>query len=139
MFDIRGFHLAFQILSLSGGGFLGLYTAAVLAELEERSGKRLSESFDLIAGTSIGGIIALGIAAGRSASEIRDAFIQYGPRIFPHAPPISKVAWLARFVRNLPAPLYKANVLRETIEHMVGTDTRICATSFVRSSSLRST
>jgi len=84
--------VAFQILSLSGGGFLGLYTAAVLAELEERSGKPLNQCFDLIAGTSIGGIIALGLAAGRSASDIRDAFIEHGPRIFPRAQPKTKTA-----------------------------------------------
>lgn len=122
--------MAFQILSLSGGGFLGLYTAAVLAELEERSGKRLSECFDLFAGTSIGGIIALGLAAGRSASDIRDAFIERGQRIFPHAPPTSRVAWLGRFAKNALAPLYKADALRETIEHIVGTDT--CMSDLVR-------
>ena len=51
--------MTFQILSLSGGGFMGLYTACVLAELEEQIGKPIAGCFDLIAGTSIGGIIAL--------------------------------------------------------------------------------
>lgn len=115
--------MPFQILSLSGGGFLGLYTAAVLAELEERSGKRLNACFDLFTGTSIGGIIALGLAAGRSASEIRDAFIEHGPQIFPNHPPKSKSAWLKRFACNVPAPLYKSGPLRETIEHIVGAGT----------------
>lgn len=122
--------LAFQILSLSGGGFLGLYSAAVLAELEERSGKLLTECFDLFAGTSIGGIIALGLAAGKSASEIRDTFVECGPRIFPNAPPSTKAAWLRRFAANVPAPLYKATALRETIEHIVGADT--CMSDLVR-------
>lgn len=117
--------LNFQILSLSGGGFLGLYTAAVLAELEERSGKRLNECFDLFAGTSIGGIIALGLAAGRSASEIRDSFVERGPKIFPHAPPSNGVARFWRLVRNIPAPLYRVTALRETIEDIVGAETRI--------------
>lgn len=115
--------MAFQILSLSGGGFLGLYTAAVLAELEERSGRRLNECFDLFAGTSIGGIVALGLAAGRSAVEIRDAFITNGPRIFPDRPPKSKVEWFGRFLRNVPAPLYKPRELSATIEQIVGADT----------------
>jgi uncharacterized protein len=115
--------MAFQILSMSGGGFLGLYTAAVLAELEERSGKRLNKCFDLFAGTSIGGIVALGLAAGRSASDIRDAFIEHGPRIFPQRPPNSKAGWIRRFARNVPAPLYKPGPLRETIEQIVGADT----------------
>jgi patatin-like phospholipase/acyl hydrolase len=51
-----------QILSLSGGGYLGLYTAAVLTAIEERIKARIATRFDLIAGTSVGGIIALGIA-----------------------------------------------------------------------------
>lgn len=122
--------MSFQILSLSGGGFLGLYTAAVLAELEERSGRRLSECFDLFAGTSIGGIIALGLSAGRSAVEIRDAFVERGPKIFPHAPPSTKAAWIRRFARNMPAPLYKVAALRETVEQIVGADT--CMSDLLR-------
>lgn len=122
--------MTFQILSLSGGGFLGLYTVALLAELEERSGRRLTESFDLFAGTSIGGIVALGLAAGRSATEIRDAFIEHGPRIFPNRPPKSRAAWLARLIRNVPAPLYRPGPLRETIEHIVGADT--CMSDLLR-------
>lgn len=117
--------MAFQILSLSGGGFLGLYTAAVLAELEQRSGRQLNECFDLFAGTSIGGIVALGLAAGRPASEIRDAFIEHGPRIFPNQPPKSKAAWFGRVIRNLPAPLYRPRPLRETIEQIVGAETQM--------------
>ena len=130
MFDNKGSGVAFQVLSLSGGGFLGLYTAAVLAELEERSGKRLIDCFDLFAGTSIGGIIALGLAAGRSATEIRDDFIEHGPRIFPTRPPESKAAWFGRFLRNIPAPLYQADPLRQTIEHIVGADT--CMSDLIR-------
>lgn len=117
--------MAFQILSLSGGGFLGLYTATVLAELEERSGKPLNQCFDLIAGTSIGGIIALGLSAGRPASDIRDAFIEHGPRIFPGAQPKTKTAWLLRFARNVPKPLYGAAPLHDTVEQIVGRDTRM--------------
>lgn len=115
--------MTFQILSLSGGGFLGLYSAALLAELEERSGKRLNDCFDLIAGTSIGGIVALGLAAGRPATAIRDAFIEHGPRIFPNLPPKSKAAWFGRFMRNVSAPLYRPGPLRQTIEYIVGADT----------------
>lgn len=61
--------MRFQVLSLSGGGYLGLYTAAVLAELEAQTGRRVVDMFDLLAGTSIGGIVALGLAAGVSAAS----------------------------------------------------------------------
>ena len=43
-----------RVLSLAGGGFLGLYTAVVLEALEARSGEPLARRFDLLAGTSIG-------------------------------------------------------------------------------------
>jgi predicted acylesterase/phospholipase RssA len=122
--------MRFQLLSLSGGGFLGLYTAAVLAELEERSGRRMNECFDLFAGTSIGGIVALGLAAGRSAADIRDAFIRHGPRVFPHPPPKSRAGWFGRLLRNVPAPLYRPDPLRETIEDIVGADT--CMSDLLR-------
>jgi predicted acylesterase/phospholipase RssA len=72
----------FQILSLSGGGYRGLFTAVVLEECERRSGRPLRESFDLIAGTSIGGIIACGLAAGIPAATIRREFESRGAAIF---------------------------------------------------------
>ena len=72
----------FKILSLDGGGFKGLYTAKVLSEIEKRYGK-INENFDLICGTSTGGIIALGLGLDRSADEIVNYYIQHGPKIFP--------------------------------------------------------
>ncbi len=61
----------FRILALDGGGVKGAYAASVLATLEEMTCRSCRESFDLIAGTSTGGIIALGLGLGLSASEIR--------------------------------------------------------------------
>ncbi|MFB9980178.1 CBASS cGAMP-activated phospholipase [Mesorhizobium kowhaii] len=72
----------FQILSLSGGGYRGLFTAVILEKLEQQAGRPLRECFDLIAGTSIGGILACGIAAGIPASQMRDAFERLGSGIF---------------------------------------------------------
>ncbi len=46
--------VTFQILSLSGGGFFGLYSISVLAELERQVGAPIASRFDLLAGTSIG-------------------------------------------------------------------------------------
>ena len=54
----------FQILSLDGGGIKGLFSAAVLAAVEEDLGINVVDHFDLIAGTSNGGIIALGLGLG---------------------------------------------------------------------------
>ena len=49
------------VLALDGGGIRGVIPAMVLAEIEQRCNKRIGELFDLIAGTSTGGILALGL------------------------------------------------------------------------------
>ena len=50
-----------KVLSIDGGGIRGIIPAMVLAEIERRTGKTTSELFDLVAGTSTGGILALGL------------------------------------------------------------------------------
>ena len=64
----------FRILTVDGGGIRGIFPAAFLAGLEERylGGASVAKYFDLIAGTSTGGIIALGLASGLRAAELRD-------------------------------------------------------------------
>jgi hypothetical protein len=64
---------AFRILALSGGGYLGLYSAAVLAALEEQAGEPIGRRSDLIAGTSVGGITAMagGFGAGHRHRDAR--------------------------------------------------------------------
>src|SRR5437868_2538951 len=57
-------------LSLSGGGVRGVFTAYVLADLEELLGVNMSEQFDVVVGTSVGGLIALGLACGLKAKTI---------------------------------------------------------------------
>ena len=64
----------YWILALSGGGARGLFTAAVLQQLEKAIGAPVASRFDLIAGTSIGGILALGIAKGIPTGELRALF-----------------------------------------------------------------
>ena len=54
-----------RILSLDGGGIRGLVTLCILQEIERRMGKRITEIFDWIVGTSTGGIIALGLCYGK--------------------------------------------------------------------------
>ena len=118
--------MAFQILALSGGGFLGLYSAAVLAEVEKVSARPVAESFDLLAGTSIGGIIALGLAAGKSAAEIQCAFEQHGQKIFSkRPPPTTSLGSFRDLLRATFSSKYKAEALRETVAAIVGPDTRI--------------
>ncbi|MFI7691624.1 CBASS cGAMP-activated phospholipase [Nonomuraea sp. NPDC049655] len=72
----------FQILSLDGGGLRGMFSAAVLARLEEDLDVHIVDHFDLIAGTSTGGIIALGLGLGLSPRQVLEFYTQHGPRIF---------------------------------------------------------
>lgn len=73
----------FQILALDGGGIKGLFSAAVLAHIERDFSTKITQHFDLITGTSTGGIIALGLGNGLSPKEIVDFYINEGPKIFP--------------------------------------------------------
>ena len=75
----------FRILAIDGGGIKGIFPAAFLAGLEKRflGGSSIARYFDLIAGTSTGGIIALGLGAGLTAAELRDLYINRGREIFP--------------------------------------------------------
>ena len=78
-----------RILSIDGGGIRGLIPALVLAELERQTGRAVADCFDLIAGTSTGGILALGLAKpgpdGRPhyrAQDLANLYLREGARIF---------------------------------------------------------
>ena len=72
----------FQILSLDGGGIKGIFTAAMLAAIEEDLEIKVTDHFDLIAGTSTGGIVALGLGLGLRPKEIVEFYLKEGPQIF---------------------------------------------------------
>ena len=72
---------SFRILSLDGGGIRGLFTATLLGRLLARRPK-LVASADLIAGTSTGGILALGLAAGLEPSQLARLYSEQGAKIF---------------------------------------------------------
>jgi uncharacterized protein len=73
-----------RVLAIDGGGIRGLIPALVLAELERRSGRRVFELFDLIAGTSTGGILACALCAPDPlpAEEVAAIYEEEGPAIF---------------------------------------------------------
>ena len=73
----------FQILSLDGGGIKGLFSAAVLSAIEDDLNINVIDHFDLITGTSTGGIIALGLSIGMRPREIVEFYLSKGPQIFP--------------------------------------------------------
>jgi len=73
----------FQILSLDGGGLKGVFTASLLSFIERTLQIKIADHFDLIAGTSTGGIIALALGAGFTPEEILTFYLSEGPKIFP--------------------------------------------------------
>jgi uncharacterized protein len=79
-----------KILSIDGGGIRGIIPALVLAELEKTIGKPTSEIFDLIAGTSTGGILGLGLSKDNgqgnpqyAAKDLVNLYEKEGKNIFP--------------------------------------------------------
>ena len=76
-----------RALAIDGGGVRGILPATVLAALEELTGRRAHELFDLVAGTSAGAMLALGLTRPepRPALELRGLFLDRGAVIFPPA------------------------------------------------------
>jgi len=79
-----------RVLSIDGGGIRGLIPALVLAEIEKQTGKAIADMFDLIAGTSTGGILAMGLTIPGdgsrpkyTASDLVHLYEQEGRTIFP--------------------------------------------------------
>ncbi len=84
-----------RILAIDGGGIRGVIPAKVLVKIEEQTGKKIAELFDLIAGTSTGGILAAGLCVpgpdGKTpkyaASELLDLYKLRGKKIFASSLP----------------------------------------------------
>lgn len=107
----------FRVLSLSGGGYLGLYSACVLEQLEARAGEPLGRRFDLISGTSVGGILALALAFEIPMAKLRRLFVEHGKEIFPPSGTISRMLDIARSALG---PKYSADPLREALREHIG-------------------
>lgn len=85
-----------RILSVDGGGYLGLASATLLAEAERHFGVSCHERFDLFCGTSTGAIIALALASGMSAAEVAVLYRDFGPKVFRNPVPgvrAMRTAW----------------------------------------------
>lgn len=111
----------FHALALTGGGYRGLFTARVLQRLEDRIGEPIGRRFDLITGTSIGGIIALAIGFEVPMSKVVDVFINRGLEIFPQrrrAPKWGPFPLLDLFAHLL-VPRYHTAPLRAAIEELI--------------------
>lgn len=105
-----------RILSIDGGGIKGAFPAAFLAEVEGQVGAPIGHHFDLIVGTSTGGIIALDLGLGMTAAEVLGFYENAGPRIFAGGRRRLGLRWLAK-TKHDPA------ALREALEDALGNKT----------------
>ena len=117
----------FRVLSLDGGGMRGLYTATVLDTLVERFGggveRDIGKGFNLITGTSTGGILACALAYGLPAKRIIELFKNVGPQIFTDPTPSGKVALSAWIFRNLKRSANTNSHLKDALTECFGTKT----------------
>ena len=112
----------FKILSLDGGGIKGIFPAGILTYLEENclSGQPIGDYFDLIAGTSTGGIIALGLSAGLKARSLLDLYVNEGRHVFP---PQQRAGGRLQRWRQLFRNRYDRTALDELLRQTLGTRT----------------
>jgi patatin-like phospholipase/acyl hydrolase len=107
-----------RILSIDGGGIRGIIPANILAFIEERTGKPISQLFDLIAGTSTGGILTLGLtkpnAFGKpefTARQLCQKYEQDIPHIFRNPQ-----SWWG----NLLTPKYRSIAFQQILKNSLG-------------------
>lgn len=110
-----------RILSVDGGGYLGLASAAFLSGLEDHFGSRCSERFDLFCGTSTGAIIALALASGMNARDVTALYERFGREVFWN--PVPGTRALRTWVRGVVAPRYSNRSLRRALNETFGDQT----------------
>jgi patatin-like phospholipase/acyl hydrolase len=105
-----------RILSIDGGGIRGIIPALVLVELEKRAGKRTFELFDLIAGTSTGGILACALCAPDAlpATQLVGLYRERGPQIFDRS-----LFQRIKTAEGLLDEKYDAAGLEDALEHFL--------------------
>ena len=115
-----------RILSIDGGGIRGIIPAAVLARIESEVGRPISELFHLVAGTSTGGILAVGLAKpsgyGKSphsgmlgAKDLGELYVERGGEIFE--PSLCK--WITS-IGGLADEQYSAEGLERVLDDYLG-------------------
>jgi patatin-like phospholipase/acyl hydrolase len=111
-----------SILSIDGGGIRGIIPATFLMEFEKRTGRPICELFDLIAGTSTGGILAVALTLPNSfgkpkysAEQLRSAYFEHGAAIFDRSL-LRSVTTLGGLTR----PIYSPRALELMLEQYLG-------------------
>ena len=122
---------SFQVLSIDGGGIKGLYSALLLAHIEEQYDCRIADHFHLLSGTSTGGLIALALSLEIPARDIAQFYIDKKDLIFPQRNGLQ--AKVRHYVRN---GKYTQDGLRQALREVFGSrklrdsKTFLCVPSF---------
>jgi patatin-like phospholipase/acyl hydrolase len=109
--------MAVKILSIDGGGTRGLFPATILTQLEKDLGKPVTECFDVIIGSATGGIIASTLAAGLTAEQIQNIYLNDSGKLLP------KNFWRQRLLTN-PINMFRAKYTNKgvyaALKHHIG-------------------
>jgi predicted acylesterase/phospholipase RssA len=103
-----------RILSIDGGGVRGIVPATVLARLEAVTGRPTRETFDFVAGTSTGAVLAAGIAAGVPAQRLVELYAARSRDVFRRVPVVSTLRRITTGV------MYDIALLRTVIADELG-------------------
>ena len=123
--------MPFRILSIDGGGLRGVVPLQILKEIKRRTGREIVDSFDLIAGTSTGGILAMAMnlkdptnpaKPKYTLDEIEAIYSNHGKTIFP--PRKWFISKLYGKSRNMIRPRFSAKGLDSVLETYFG-DTKL--------------
>lgn len=119
------------VLSVDGGGIRGLHPATMLDGLARRFASRrqvagldVGKGFDLVVGTSTGGILACGLAYGCTPARLASMYRESGPRIFNGAR--MPGGWLGTLIwclRHLRKPIHQSGTLRTALVKIFGSET----------------
>jgi uncharacterized protein len=129
---VQGDQRPFRVLALDGGGMRGLYSAVVLDRLSRRFRKQpdreeprdVGRGFDLIVGTSTGGILACALAAGFAPSVITEMYCRFGSTIFETSVPRNNPIALTAFaLTHLFKPANDGIALRKALQTTFGDTT----------------
>lgn len=120
------------ILSIDGGGIRGLIPAAIIefleSHLQELDGEdaRLADYFDVISGTSTGGLVTAMLAAPDknnrplfAAKDIKPFYLEHCPKIFPQHRGLGATL-LAKVMRSLGGPKYDGKYLHQVVREKLG-------------------
>lgn len=114
--------MAIRVLSIDGGGMRGIIPLLILHELEQKIGRAVGDEFQLIAGTSTGGLIACALSlkeagtgkAKFSAEKILKLYEKNATKIFPK----QRQPW--SLVKSLFRPVYGLDGLEATFQEILG-------------------